>query len=206
MLYSKAIFIYPALTQKAGKMSETTGIKMAVPRGTYTQKDNIAAAPPKLLPRKVFFTKGVGRHEDELVSFELALRDAGIEKFNLVLVSSIYPPGCEMVELEEGLKELHPGQIVFCVMAKETSNEEGRKIYASIGAAIPEDPSLNGYLTEYHGYCDNDEDVGKYAEEMAAYMLRTAFGIEPAKTFNVTAKATVGKGYTTVVAAAVLVI
>jgi len=34
-----------------------------------------------LLPKKVFFTKGVGRHEDALVSFELALRDAGIEKF-----------------------------------------------------------------------------------------------------------------------------
>ena len=34
----------------------------------------------RLVPREVFFVSGVGRHEDELMSFELALRDAGIEK------------------------------------------------------------------------------------------------------------------------------
>lgn len=163
-----------------------------------------ATAKPKLLPKKVFFTKGVGRHKDPLVSFELALRSAGIEKFNLVTVSSIYPPFCEIVEQREGLSELYPGQIVFCVMSRMTSNEKGRRIFASVGAAIPPDPSLNGYLTEYHGYC-NGEDVGKHAEESAAHMLRTAFEIEPAKTFNVTVEAEV-EDYTTVVAAAVFVI
>lgn len=157
----------------------------------------------RLLPKKVFFTTGVGKHRDALVSFELALRDAGIEKFNLVTVSSIYPPGCEMVKKEDGLKELYPGQIVFCVMSRFTSCEKGRKIFASVGAAIPDTPTLNGYLTEYHGYCNGEE--GKHAEEMAAYMLRTAFDIEPAKTFNVTATAEVDE-YTTVVAAAVFVI
>ncbi len=161
----------------------------------------------KLVPKKVFFTSGVGVHEDALVSFELALRDAGIEKFNLVYVSSIYPPGCEMVEREEGLKHLSPGQIVFCVMAKMTSNEPGKTIYASIGVAIPKDENLNGYLTEYYGYCKENEDVGKYAEEKAEYMLKTAFGIEPAKRFNVTRKAKVEEGkFTTVVATAVFIL
>ncbi|AEA47818.1 pyruvoyl-dependent arginine decarboxylase [Archaeoglobus veneficus] len=190
-------------------MSETTGIRITASGCNYAQKsgDLTVSHPLKLVPRKVFFTKGVGSHEDALVSFELALRDAGIEKFNLVPVSSIYPPGCEIVEQEDGLKELSPGQIVFCVMARETSNEEGKEIFASIGAAIPSDPSLNGYITEYHGYRNGEEDMGRYAEEMAAYMLRTAFEIEPAKTFSVTARAVVEKDkYTTVVAAAVFVI
>lgn len=163
-----------------------------------------AVAANKLLPKKVFFTRGVGRHKDALVSFELALRDAGIERFNLVTVSSIYPPHCEIVEPGEGLTELFPGQIVFCVMSRMTSNEQGRRIFASVGAAIPPDPALNGYLTEYHGY-SNGEDAGKHAEEMAAYMLKTAFEIEPARTFNVTVEADV-EDYTTVVAAAVFVI
>ncbi len=158
-----------------------------------------------LLPRKVFFTKGVGRHEDPLVSFELALRDARIEKFNLVPVSSVYPPNCIEVSREEGLKELKPGQIVFCVMAKFTSNEVGKTIYASIGVAIPENKNLNGYITEYMGYCDEKEDVGKYAEENAKYMLETAFNVKAAKVFNVTAKAKV-ENYTTVVAAAIFII
>lgn len=155
-------------------------------------------------PKKIFFTSGSGKHQDELVSFELALRDAGIEKYNLVTVSSIFPPGCEIIDVSEGTEMLNPGQIVFCVMAKKTSNEEGREIFASIGVAIPEDPSLNGYLSEYMGYC-NGEDAGKYSEEMAAHMLETAFGLKPARTFNVTEKAIV-KDYTTVVVAAVLVL
>ncbi|HIP62566.1 MAG TPA: arginine decarboxylase, pyruvoyl-dependent [Archaeoglobus profundus] len=161
----------------------------------------------KLIPRKVFLTSGVGHHEDALVSFELALRDAGIEKYNLVYVSSIYPPGCELITKEEGLKYLQPGQIVFCVMAKMTSNEAGKTIYASIGVAIPENKELNGYLTEYYGYCDEKEDVGKYAEDKAAYMLETAFGVKPIKTLNVTRKAKVQRGmYTTVIATAVFIL
>ncbi|MDI3501992.1 MAG: arginine decarboxylase [Archaeoglobi archaeon] len=155
------------------------------------------------VPRKVFFTKGIGRHEDELVSFELALRDAGIEKFNLVPVSSIFPPGCEIVQREEGLRELYPGQVVFCVMARMSSAEAGRKIFASVGAAIPEDSSLNGYLTEYHGFSDG-KDMGEYSERMAAYMLETAFNIKPVRTFSITAEAEVEKT-TTVVAAAVFI-
>ncbi|MEM0503225.1 MAG: arginine decarboxylase, pyruvoyl-dependent [Archaeoglobaceae archaeon] len=159
----------------------------------------------RLVPRKVFFTSGVGKHADALVSFELALRDAGIEKFNLVTVSSIFPPGCEIVTKEEGLKELSPGQIVFCVMSRMTSCEAGKKIFASVGVAIPENTNLNGYLTEYHGYCNGEE--GRHAEDMAAYMLKTAFDIEPAKTFNITAVAEVGENeFTTVVSAAVFVI
>jgi len=165
---------------------------------------SVVVSQKSLVPKKVFFVSGVGRHEDALVSFELALRDAGIERFNLVPVSSIFPPQCEIVDVDEGLKELYPGQIVFCVMARETSKEDGKKIFASIGAAIPSDPALHGYLTEYHGEW-NGEDVGKKAEENAAYMLETAFGIKPARTFNITKIAEVRKN-TTVVAAAVFVL
>lgn len=89
-------------------------------------------------------------------------------------------------------------------MSRMTSNEQGKRIFASVGAAIPPEPSLNGYLTEYHGYC-NGEDVGRHAEESAAYMLKTAFEIEPVRTFNITAEADV-EDCTTVVAAAVFVI
>lgn len=170
---------------------------------SIARENDEATSQRFLVPRKVFFTKGVGRHEDGLVSFELALRDAGIEKFNLVPVSSIFPPGCEIVERNEGLRELFPGQIVFCVMAKMSSGEEGRRIYASVGAAIPDDPSLNGYLTEYHGFSDG-RDVGKHAEDMAAYMLETAFNVRAGKKFNITVEAEV-ESFTTVVAAAVFI-
>ena len=58
-----------------------------------------------LVPQEVFFTKGAGTHKDELRSFELALRDAGIEKQNLVPVSSILPPGCKIISKSLGLTQ-----------------------------------------------------------------------------------------------------
>lgn len=64
-------------------------------------------------PSKIFFTKGVGRHKDYLQSFELALRQASIEKCNLVTVSSIYPAGCKRIGKAEALKYLEPVRLHF---------------------------------------------------------------------------------------------
>jgi arginine decarboxylase len=177
------------------------------------------------VPARVFFTKGVGRHKDYLQSFELALRDAKIEKCNLVTVSSIYPPGCKRIPTEEGLKLLQPGQITFAVMARNATNEPNRLIAASIGVATPADPTQYGYLSEHHPFGETDEKAGEYAEDLAATMLATTLGVEfdPAsawderekmykmsgkivRTFNVTQSAEGHKDgiWTTVVASAIL--
>ena len=129
------------------------------------------------VPAKMFFTKGVGRHKDYLQSFELALRDAGIEKCNIVTVSSIYPPGCKRISKDEGLKLLLPGAITFCVMARNATNEPNRLIAASIGVATPADDSQYGYLSEHHPFGETDERAGEYSEDLAATMLATTLGI-----------------------------
>ena len=129
------------------------------------------------VPKKVFFTKGVGKHKDYLQSFEAALRDAGIEKFNLVSVSSILPPNCKIVPKEEGLKSLSPGQIVYVVMARLATNEPNRLIASAIGAAIPADGMAYGYLSEHHEFGETDEKAGEHAEDIAAEMLATTLGI-----------------------------
>ncbi|HKZ34099.1 MAG TPA: arginine decarboxylase, pyruvoyl-dependent [Candidatus Nanoarchaeia archaeon] len=131
-----------------------------------------------MAPKRIFFTKGVGRHRQKLASFEAALRDAGIEKFNLVYVSSIFPPSCKIITKEEGLKFIHPGEIVYCVMARQETNEHNRLIASSIGVAIPSDESQYGYLSEHHSNGETDERAGDYAEDLAASMLATTLGIE----------------------------
>lgn len=131
-----------------------------------------------MVPRKVFFTKGVGVHKERLASFELALRAAGLAHCNLVLVSSIYPPGCKIISKEEGLKLLRPGEIIFAVYDRESNNEPNRLIAASVGLAIPADPSMHGYLSEHHSFGETDERAGEYAEDLAASMLATTVGIE----------------------------
>jgi arginine decarboxylase len=131
-----------------------------------------------MIPTKIFFTKGVGIHKDRLGSFELALRSAGIEKFNLVYVSSILPPNCKIISKEEGLGQMKPGQIVFCVMARNETNEPNRLISSAIGAALPKDSNNYGYLSEHHSYGEKGEKAGEYAEDLAATMLATTLGIE----------------------------
>ena len=131
-----------------------------------------------MIPKKVFFTNGVGRHKDYLQSFELALRDAGIEKCNLVNVSSIFPPNCKMISREQGLQELRPGQITFCVLARNSTNEPNRLIASSIGCAIPADNDQYGYISEHHSFGETEKVAGDYAEDLAATMLASTLGIE----------------------------
>jgi len=174
------------------------------------------------VPQKLFFTNGVGSHKDELRSFELALRNAGIERCNLVQVSSILPPGCKVISRNEGLKEVVAGMITYCVLSRCCSNEPRRLIAASIGCAIPTDPNTYGYLSEYHAYGQTGQMSGDHAEDMAAAMLASTLGIEfdedkdwdenrelysisdkIIRTSNITQSAIIGTGYTTVLAAAV---
>ncbi|HEY7728068.1 MAG TPA: arginine decarboxylase, pyruvoyl-dependent [Candidatus Eisenbacteria bacterium] len=178
-----------------------------------------------MVPTRVFFTKGVGSHRDELRSFELALKDAGIEKLNLVHVSSIFPPGCKIIPKDEGIKLIAPGSMAFCVMARLASSEMRRLLAASIGCALPADKSKYGYLSEHHAFGQTDEFAGDFAEDMAASMLASTLGVEfdensnwdekeqvfkisgeIVRTFNVTQSAVIStKGWTNVVASAVFV-
>jgi len=126
----------------------------------------------------MFFTKGVGVHKEKLASFESALRNAGIEKCNLVYVSSILPPNCKIIAKEEGLAQLKAGQITFCVMARTETSEPNRLISSAIGVAVPKDTSNYGYLSEHHGFGEKGEKAGEYAEDLAATMLATTLGVE----------------------------
>jgi arginine decarboxylase len=132
----------------------------------------------QLVPTKIFLTKGVGVHKDKLASFERALRDAGIAQCNLVLVSSIFPPGCKRIAKEEGMKLLAPGQVVFVVYDRNSTDEPNRLIAASVGVAIPADPQQHGYLSEHHSFGETDQKAGDYAEDLAASMLASTLGIE----------------------------
>lgn len=176
-------------------------------------------------PTKIFFTKGVGRHKDYLQSFELALRQAGIEKCNLVMVSSIYPSGCKRITKEQATQLLEPGSITFCVMARNFTNEPNRLVATSIGVALPSDDSHYGYISEHHPFGEPEKVAGEYAEDLAATMLATTLGVEfdsetawnerenvykqsgkIFKTFNVTQSAEGDKNglWTTVISAAVM--
>jgi arginine decarboxylase len=178
-----------------------------------------------IVPSQVFLVRGKGQHREKLVSFEKALREAGIAPYNLVRVSSIFPPRCQLVGKAAGLKLLHHGQILFVVLSENATEEPGALISASIGMAVPDDPSHYGYLAEHSDVGKSARDISLHTEYLAAEMLATKLGEklrEPkpgefAKVFRVsnglslktrsmtqTAKGVAGM-WTTVVAAAVLI-
>ena len=139
-----------------------------------------------MVPTSAFITKGVGKHKEKLTSFEMALRNGGIAAFNLVTVSSIFPPYCKLVSRVEGLKKLSPGEIVYVVMSENTTNEPNRLIAASAGLAIPRDQKFHGYISEHHSFGQKEAVAGDYAEDLAAYMLATTLGapFDPDKSYD----------------------
>ncbi|VVC71759.1 Pyruvoyl-dependent arginine decarboxylase [uncultured archaeon] len=183
--------------------------------------------PMGFVPKKIFLTKGVGRSKHQLASFELALRDAGIEKCNLVTVSSILPPNAELISKDRGLKYIKPGEVTFVVLSRNAANEPNRLLAASVGVAVPADRSAHGYLSEHHSFGETEEKAGEYAEDLAATFLASTLGIEfeveqswdekeslfkmsgkIVRTSNITQSAIVDKTalWTTVVAVAVLIL
>jgi arginine decarboxylase len=179
-----------------------------------------------ILPKYVFLTKGTGVHREKLASFEAALRDAGIAAFNIVRVSSIFPPYCRIISRTRGQRLLTPGQVLFSVVSDNSTNEPHRLISSSVGLAIPKDPSKYGYLSEYHSFGEREDRAGDYAEDLAAQMLATTLGVqfnpdtsydqrkeiwkisgEIVRTQNITQSAIGNKAglWTTVLAAAVLI-
>jgi arginine decarboxylase len=101
-----------------------------------------------MVPKRLFLTKGVGKHKERLTSFELALRDAGIAAQN------------------------------FAVVAENSTREPHRLVVSSIGVAIPTDRNTYGYLSEHHSFGEAEDQAGEYAEELAAEMLATTLNVE----------------------------
>jgi len=138
------------------------------------------------VPRYLFFTKGVGIDKEKLASYENALRSAQIAHLNIVTVSSIFPPHCNIIDIDTGLSRLEAGEITHCVMAREQINEPGRRIVASVGLAIPAENGRYGYLSEHHGFGQTEIEAGEYAEDLAASMLARTLGIafDPDKDYD----------------------
>jgi len=177
--------------------------------------------------KKLFLTKGIGIADDKLTSFEFALRNAGIAGTNIVLISSIFPPHAKLLSRKDGLKMIKPGQILFTIYSRNQTNEPQRLVSASVGIAQPTDRTNYGYLSEYDTFGKSEKEAGDYAEDIAAQMLASSLGIsfdidkswnekrqswtisgQIYKTKNITQTAKGNKDgkWTTVFAAAVLII
>ena len=76
------------------------------------------------------------------------------------------------------MQRLKPGEVTFVVMSDNATREPRRQVAATIGVAIPRDETLYGYLSEHHGFGEDEKTAGEYAEDLAAEMLATTLGLD----------------------------
>jgi arginine decarboxylase len=132
-----------------------------------------------MVPQKVFWTKGVGTHKENKNARDAASREAGVGKLNLVTVSSILPPGIQEIGLDEFIKLVQPGEIVFSIHGVCESNVPGQKVCAGMGRARPWDKSHTGYVTElFEEPGVQEEDIQKRVETMALQLFADENGVE----------------------------
>jgi arginine decarboxylase len=131
-----------------------------------------------MVPKKIFFTKGVGKHKERLPSFELALRDAGIASQNLrVRVSSIFPPRCKVISRKEGLTYLNHGEVVFSVIARTPpGSPSARRIEHRRGYSADRD--AYGYLSEHHSLAKQKIKPANTLRNLRAEMLATTLDVD----------------------------
>ena len=63
-----------------------------------------------MVPKRLFLTKGVGKHKERLTSFELALRDAASPLRTWCGFFHLSAQ-CKLITRKEGLNYLSPGEV-----------------------------------------------------------------------------------------------
>ena len=121
-----------------------------------------AWAEPKYgvrVPTAYVVSTGVGQCDDglppdpyETFSYDLALKAAGIENFNVVYHTSVLPLESYEVPMAEAKKAFHHGTVLESIMAK-AGGVKGDTVVAGIGRVWAADPTtgknIGGFAAEY---------------------------------------------------------
>ena len=110
--------------------------------------DQSATAPLLFVPRRVFFTSGVGRHEQERVATQHAMQAAGVPRVNLVKISSVIAPRCQIISRQEGIRLLRSGAIAFAVIAQGMTKEPHQRVTPAIAWCKPDNEDETGFIAE----------------------------------------------------------
>lgn len=126
-----------------------------------------------ITPSKVILASGVGRGPFPLTAFDNALCSIGIGNYNLIKVSSIFPPYATLSSEISLLKqqELKAGSLLPVVYTSIASSNFGERVASCIGIGLPEDPSNIGVIFE-KSIIGSIEDAQKEVGTMIDLALR----------------------------------
>ena len=96
-------------------------------------------------PTQYFLVSGASEGYSSLNAFDGALLQAGIGNTNIVKMSSIVPPHCQLI----APVPLPPGALIPAAYASITSDIPGEMIAAAVALALTDDPERPGLIMEY---------------------------------------------------------
>lgn len=115
-------------------------------------------------PKKFTLVAGAAEGPTSLNAFDNALLVAGIGNLNLMRVSSILPPGAQLVEQ----LDIAPGSLTPTAYGSSSSEEPGEQIAAAVGIGFSEDTF--GVIMEWAG-----KGTAAEAEANIRRMVEAAF-------------------------------
>jgi arginine decarboxylase len=118
---------------------------------------------------EIRLSTGVGHGPTTLSAFDAALFEAGIGDANLIPLSSVIPPGADVVE-----KEPEPGgwgDRLYVVLAEQRTETLGEEAWAGIGWVQEPDGQRRGLFVEHHGFSEAEvrNQIQASLESMQAY-------------------------------------
>lgn len=99
---------------------------------------------------RIYVSTGAGRAPTALAAFDAALQDAGVANFNLIPLSSVLPPGSELVLEPFPARAGDWGKRLCLVMAEHRETARDREAWAGIGWVQQADG--RGLLVEHYGH------------------------------------------------------
>lgn len=129
--------------------------------------------------RTIEVSCGTGTGPTTLAAFDGALRDAGIANFNLIRLSSVVPPGTDVVPMTGPVSPIKGewGDRLYCVYAEMRVDTPGAEAWAGIGWVQNEETG-KGVFVEHEGHSEDEvrDDIEASLGALVKGRPDTAFG------------------------------
>jgi arginine decarboxylase len=100
---------------------------------------------------EIRISTGIGVADTQLSAFDAALYEAGIGDVNLIPLSSVIPPGADVVQKQPDLTGTEWGDRLYVVLAEQGASTVGEQAWAGIGWIQEPDGRRRGLFVEQHG-------------------------------------------------------
>ena len=116
---------------------------------------------------EIRISTGVGAAATRLAAFDAALYEAGIGDYNLLPLSSVIPPGAEVLQKQPDLSAAAWGDRLYVVLAEQRATSVGEQAWAGIGWIQETDGRRRGLFVEHHGSSEAEVE-GQIQASLAA--------------------------------------